>query len=118
MRSLTCALLLAVTVSLFGVGSSDAKAQYRGRYYRPAQTVYYNYQPNFNSYPWNYMATLPSNYGYMTPAWDFTYGLPNVSLYNPPSVSYYYSLPSYQYYYGPGYGAYSYNPGGYYYWLR
>jgi len=110
MRSLTCALLLAVTVSLFGVGSSDAQAQWRGRNWRPASTVYYNYTPNFNAYPWNYMASLPGNYGYMTPAWDYYYGLP--------SVNYSYTLPSYQYYSGPGYGAYYYNPGSYYYWMR
>ena len=118
MRSLTCALLLAVTVSLFGVGSSDAQAQWRGRYWRPATTTSYNYTPNFNAYPWNYLASLPGNYGYMTPA-PYNYnGWPNASLYDTPSVSYYYTMPSYQYYYGPGYGAYYYDPGSFYYWLR
>jgi hypothetical protein len=105
--------VLAVGVSLFGVGSSEAQAQGRGRVWRgpvPSSTYWYN-QPNFNAYPWNYLATLPGNYGYMTPAPDYYYGWP--------SVSYSYTLPSYQYYYNPGFGGYYYyNPGSYFYWRR
>ena len=115
MRSLICSLVIAAaTICLFGASPSEAQAQFRAR--RPATVPYspYNYAPNFNVYPWNYLATVsPSlNSAVYGPYYPGLYG------YYSPTASYYYTLSSYQYSYGPGYSQFYYSPGLSYYWIR
>lgn len=127
----------AMTLGFLGATPSNAHAQLR-RIPRPVTTTNYNYVPNFNAYPWNYITTVQGNpllppgydpyYGtpYIYPNYSTFYGnpyttpyiSPYVSPYYTPSYSYSYSQPSYSYSYGPGYLNYSVTPGYYFFRYR
>jgi hypothetical protein len=125
--------IAAMTLGFLGATPSDAHAQLR-RVTRPGTTTYYNYTPNFNSYPWNYITTVQGNpllppgydpyYGtpYIYPNYNTFYGnpyaTPYLSPYYTPTYNYTYSLPSYSYSYGPGYLNYSVTPGYYFFRYR